>query len=62
MKEQRPFLARIGNPIQLKSCLGNKLTKIPARISLQDAEAGKHTDQVPSAVAGLEGVGHHTCA
>ena len=57
MKEQRPFLARIGNPIQIKSCLGNKLTRIPARISLQDAEAGKHADQVPSAMAGLEGVG-----
>ena len=24
MREQRPFLARIENPIQLKSCLGNK--------------------------------------
>ena len=24
MREQKPFLARIENPIQLKSCLGNK--------------------------------------
>jgi len=27
MKEQRPFLARIGNPNQLKSCLGEKTHK-----------------------------------
>ena len=27
VREQRPFLARIENPIQLKSCLGNKSSK-----------------------------------